>query len=323
VTAGREQGTGDLAGAALILLAAACFGILGPISHYAEQGGVSSLTLVTWRAALGAASMVAFIAARRAAGGAGIVRLGAVPVRDRWFMAAASVANTVLNLAVFVAFLRIGITLSLLVFYLYPAFVALISVVWFGERLQRTRWAALVMSLAGMVLVVAGAGELGQLDALGIGLAFVAALGQTFYVLAARHGFAHVPGSQAAALTMGGAFGLYLLVALLTGALGDLAAPLRSSAALWPVLVAGIVGAGIPTVSYIAGIRRLGAPRAAILANFEPVVGVLLAAVLLGEQPTLVQLLGGALIIVAGVVLQLRPRAEIAEHEALPDPDVT
>jgi drug/metabolite transporter (DMT)-like permease len=89
------------------------------------------------------------------------------------------------------------------------------------------------------------------------------------------------------------------------------------------VLVAGIVGAGIPTVSYIAGIRRLGAPRAAILANFEPVVGVLLAAVLLGEQPTLVQLLGGALIIVAGVVLQLRPRAEIAEHEALPDPDVT
>ena len=323
MTAGREQGTGDLAGAALILLAAACFGILGPISHYAEQGGVSSLTLVTWRAALGAASMVAFIAARRAAGGAGIVRLGAVPVRDRWFMAAASVANTVLNLAVFVAFLRIGITLSLLVFYLYPAFVALISVAWFGERLQLTRWAALVMSLAGMVLVVAGAGELGQLDALGIGLAFVAALGQTFYVLAARHGFAHVPGSQAAALTMGGAFGLYLLVALLTGALGDLGAPLRSSAALWPVLVAGIVGAGIPTVSYIAGIRRLGAPRAAILANFEPVVGVLLAAVLLGEQPTLVQLLGGALIIVAGVVLQLRPRAEIAEHEALPDPDVT
>lgn len=323
MTAGRDHGAGDLVGAGLILLAAACFGVLGPISHYAEQGGVSSLTLVTWRAALGAASMVAFIAARRAAGGAGIVRLGAVPVRDRWFMAAASVANTVLNLAVFVAFLRIGITLSLLVFYLYPAFVALISVAWFGERLERTRWAALVMSLVGMVLVVAGAGELGQLDALGIGLAFVGALGQTFYVLAARHGFAHVPGSQAAALTMGGAFTLYLLVALLTGALGDLAAPLRSSAALWPVVVAGIVGAGIPTVSYIAGIRRLGAPRAAILANFEPVVGVLLAAVLLGEQPTAVQLLGGALIIVAGVVLQLRPRAEIAEHEALPDPDAT
>jgi len=74
-------------------------------------------------------------------------------------------------------------------------------------------------------------------------------------------------------------------------------------------------------VAYISGIRRLGAPRAAILANFEPVVGVLLAALLLGERTTAAQLLGGALIIAAGVVLQLRPRAEIAEHEAVGDPE--
>jgi drug/metabolite transporter (DMT)-like permease len=130
-----------------------------------------------------------------------------------------------------------------------------------------------------------------------------------------------VPGAQAAALTMGGAASLYLVVALVIGAVGELGAPLRGTDALWPVVVAGVVGAGIPTVSYITGIRRLGAPRAAILANFEPVVGVLLAALLLGEQPTLVQLAGGALIITAGVVLQLRPRAEIAEHEAVGDPE--
>lgn len=311
----------DLAGAGLILLAAACFGILGPVAHYAEENGVTSLALVTWRAALGAACMVAFIAVRRAALGVRTLPIGDIPARDRWFMTAAAVANTILNLSVFVAFLRIGITLSLLVFYLYPAFVALVSVAWFGERLDRARWLALGLSLVGMVLVVAGAGNLGRLDLLGIGLAFVAGLGQTFYVLAARHGFARVPGAQAAALTMGGAASLYLVVALVSGAVGELGAPLRGADALWPVILAGVVGAGIPTVSYIAGIRRLGAPRAAILANFEPVVGVLLAALLLGEQPTLVQLAGGALIITAGVVLQLRPRAEVAEHEAVGDPE--
>ena len=32
--------------------------------------------------------------------------------------------------------------------------------------------------------------------------------------VAARHGFAHVPGPQAAAFTMGGAAGLYLLIAV-------------------------------------------------------------------------------------------------------------
>ena len=321
-TAPRTEPGTDLAGAGLVLLAAACFGILGPAAHYAEEAGVSSLALVTWRAVLGAACMAAFIAVRRATQGVRTVPLGTIPARDRWFMAGAAVANTILNLSVFVAFLRIGITLSLLVFYLYPAFVALVSVAWFGERLDRIRWLALGLSLVGMVLVVAGAGNLGRLDILGIGLAFLGGLGQTFYVLAARHGFARVPGAQAAALTMGGAASLYLVVAVLLGSVGALGAPLRGMDAAWPVLVAGVVGAGIPTVSYITGIRRLGAPRAAILANFEPVVGVLLAALLLGEQPTFVQLAGGVLIIVAGVILQLRPRAEIAEHEAVGDGSV-
>lgn len=318
---GREDhATGDLAGAGLILLAAACFGTLGPLTRFADEGGVSSLALVTWRAAIGAGCMLLFVAARQAMLGTGLVALSSVPARDRWFIAGAAVANAVLNLAVFVAFLRISIALSLLVFYLYPAFVALISASWLGERLDRIRWAALAMSLTGMVLVVAGAGNLGELDALGIGLSFLGALGQTFYVLAARHGFGHVPGAQAAAMTMGGAGAIYLLAAVAIGASGELAVPLSGLDSLWPVALAGLVGAGIPTVCYIIGIRRLGAPRAAILANFEPVVGVLLAALLLSEQPTLVQLAGGALIIVSGVVLQLRPRAGAAEHEAVADP---
>jgi drug/metabolite transporter (DMT)-like permease len=77
------------------------------------------------------------------------------------------------------------------------------------------------------------------------------------------------------------------------------------------------VGAGLPTVCFIAGIRMLGAPRATILATLEPVVGVGLAALLFAAVPSPVQLLGGALIIAAGIVLQLRPGGEIAEHEAV------
>ncbi|HET9417184.1 MAG TPA: phage tail protein, partial [Candidatus Limnocylindria bacterium] len=42
----------DLGGAGLVALAAACFGTLGPLSRFAGDAGVDSLTLVTWRAAL-------------------------------------------------------------------------------------------------------------------------------------------------------------------------------------------------------------------------------------------------------------------------------
>jgi drug/metabolite transporter (DMT)-like permease len=83
--------------------------------------------------------------------------------------------------------------------------------------------------------------------------------------------------------------------------------------------VAGVFGAGLATVCFIGGIRLIGAPRATILSTLEPVVAVTLAAILFGTVPTPLQLVGGALIIVAGIVLQLRPSGEIAEHEALAD----
>ncbi len=304
-------------GALLIVISASSFGVLGPMAHYADRAGVSSLTLVTWRAGVGAILVLLFMAARAASGKRLWRPWRELPRRDRFFMSVSAPTNAALNLAAFVAFLRIGIALTLLIFYVYPAFVALASVAWFGERLDRLRWAALGMSMTGVVLVVAGAGELGSLDLVGIGLALLAALAQTFYALAAHHGFRQVPGTQAAAFTMGGAAVVYLAAAAVIGRLPEMAQPLAGLAALWPVLVAGLIGAGLATVCFITGIRLLGAPRATILSTLEPVVGVALAAILFGTVPAPVQFAGGALIIAAGIVLQLRPRGEIAEHEAV------
>jgi drug/metabolite transporter (DMT)-like permease len=317
---GRPAAGADLAGAGLVALAAACFGTLGPLSRFAGDAGVDSLTLVTWRAAIGGLVVMVYIGLRFVALGERPARLRALPTRDRWFLLAAAGANTILNLSAFIAFERIEIALTLLVFYLYPAGVAIAATIWFGDRLDPLRWTALGVSMIGMTLVVAGAGSLGEVDGLGVGLAFVAALAQVFYVLAARHGFARVPGPQAAALTMGGAAALYVVIGLVVGSLGALGQPLASAAAATPVLLAGIVGAGIPTLAFILGIRRLGAPRAAILATLEPIVGVGLAAWLLAEQPAPIQVGGGALILAAAVLLQLGPRAAVAEHEAVEEP---
>ena len=108
----------------------------------------------------------------------------------------------------------------------------------------------------------------------------------------------------------------YVGIAVVTGQVAALGAPLASSDALIAVLLAGLVGAAIPTLCFITGIRLLGAPRAAILATLEPVVGVALAAWLLNEQPSALQLVGGALVIVAAVLLQVGGRG-VAEHEAV------
>jgi drug/metabolite transporter (DMT)-like permease len=310
---------GGLAGAGLVALAAVCFGTLGPITRYADEAGVGSLAIVAWRAGIGATAMIVLLVTLSAAAGRRPIAVRELPAGDRWFIGASSMANMVLNLAMFIAFVRIEIGLALLVFYLYPAFVAVASVLWFGDRLDVVRWSALGLSMLGLVLTLAGSGALGGIDPLGVGLAFLAAMAQAFYVLSARHGFARIPPIESAAITMGGAAVGYVVIALIIGRFVDLAAPLASGAALVPVAMAGIIGAAIPTLCFITGIRLLGAPRAAIVATLEPVVGVALAAWLLNEQPTLIQVLGGALILVAAVLLQVRAREPMADHEAVGD----
>jgi drug/metabolite transporter (DMT)-like permease len=315
VTRRPPQASGSSLGAALIVLAAVCFGTLGPITRFAEDAGVGSLALVAWRAGIGA-TVALLLLSGLAAAGRRPQEVRAVLPRQRWFVAAGAGANLVLNLAVFIAFVRIEIGLALLLFYLYPAVVAAASVLWFDERLDAVRWSALGISMLGLALTLVGAGGLGVLDPLGIGLSILGAIAQAFYVLVARHGFSDVRPIEAAASTMGLAAAGYVLIAVVIGQVAALGAPLASGDALLAVFLAGLIGAGIPTLCFIAGIRLLGAPRAAILATLEPVVGVALAAWLLNEQPSPLQLVGGALILVAAVMLQVGGRAA-AEHEAV------
>jgi drug/metabolite transporter (DMT)-like permease len=68
------------------------------------------------------------------------------------------------------------------------------------------------------------------------------------------------------------------------------------------------VGAGIPTFLFLTGIRWVGGVRTGIIALFEPVVGVALAAIVLGEAVGPVQGLGGALVLAAGILLQVGRR---------------
>lgn len=71
------------------------------------------------------------------------------------------------------------------------------------------------------------------------------------------------------------------------------------------IVLVSTVGA---MVLFVMGLQRTGPTNAAILSTFEPVVTAGLAAALLGEQLTPVQLAGAGLVLAAAVVLQLRRR---------------
>jgi drug/metabolite transporter, DME family len=244
------------------------------------------------------------------------VRWRALPPSAVAAFLAAGCASVVLNLAIFSAFQKTSIALALLGFYTYPALVAGAAVLVGEERLTRLRAGALALALLGMAVVVLGGATGGAaFDALGFGLALLAAAMQAVYVLLGRRGFRAIPSEEATFGVMGINAGAFLLLVLATGN-GDVATlPFGDPAALPVLLWAGVAGAGVPALLFLLGIRSIGPTRTSIVALLEPAFGALLAAVLLGEALGPVQVAGGALVLVAAGLLQ-RGGEDAEPHEA-------
>jgi drug/metabolite transporter (DMT)-like permease len=304
----------------LVVAAASMFAWLGPLSRWAYQGGMEPLSFVTWRAAIGAL-VLAVVVAWAATHGRRVVRPWRLGRRQQVSLALATLMALVLNIAIFAAFSRVTIALALLAFYTYPAMVAAVAIGLGREQPSRATLLALVLALGGMAVVVAGGLDPASgivVDGLGVVLALTAAAAQTVFVTVSRDGYRSVPADEAmTVILLGSALGGAAAAIAVGGAVG-LAEPLRQPELLPIVFAAGTLGAGIPSLMFLTGIRLIGGTRTGILMLLEPVVALTLAAVLLGEALRPIQLAGAAAILLAAVVIQraTRPGDEAMDEAA-------
>ena len=295
------------------------FGTNSYISRSASDVGLVALPLVSWRGAIGTVAMLAMTQLLTARG----ARMGAaqptwLPAGSGRRLLIACLLGAVVNVCMFEAFLRTTIATALICFYTFPALVTLAAVPFYGERLSAVRGGALLLSAVGLVLVVLspvlGSGTI-SLDPLGIGLALVAAVCQASFLLIAGRGFGPLPPVRVATYSILVTGVVAWVLALAAGDLAGLGLPLGEPAAWVWILLGGIVGAAIPTTMFLTGIGLIGPSRAAILMTIEPLVGVTIAALLLGEHPTLVQVLGGVAVLAAAIILQVVPSRVPPEPE--------
>lgn len=308
-----------LLGSLLVVLAAALFGTLGYVSREAVATGLTPIAFVAWRALLAGAALGVGALWLSASGRAPLPDLRRLEPSRRWALLAAGLAGALLNVAIFVAFQRTTIALALITFYTFPAIVTLTAVRLYGERLTATRLAALFLSSAGLLLVVLAptlqTGEL-ILDALGLALALFAAVCQAAFILLSARGYRPFASLHVATYVIVAAALVSIGLLTVTDDLGSLLVPFSTPQAWVWIALGGLIGAAVPTTAMLAGLGLIGPTRTAILMTFEPVVGVALAGLLLAEQPSLLQLVGGAAVLIAAVVLQLAPRAAVEAEEA-------
>ena len=286
-------------GAFLCLLSAAAFGTLGIFGRLASDAGASIASTLFVRFAVAA---LVFCVVLRMTGGWG--RLRRLPRHVVLTGLGLGAFGYSLQSGLFFASIdRLDVSLVALILYTYPAFVTVAAIALGRAAFSLRTFVALAVASAGLVLVLLAAGT-GAFDLAGALLALAASVTYTTYILISDRIIGAINPLDLAALVLTGATASFAIAGVVTGSL-DLRLP--AEAWLWLILIA-LVSTVVAVAAFFAGLRRVGPSEAAILSTFEPVVTVALAFVVLGERMAPAQLLGGALVLGAVILLQLRPR---------------
>jgi drug/metabolite transporter (DMT)-like permease len=184
-----------------------------------------------------------------------------------------------------------------------PVMVALGAWLYLRERLRRRQWLGVALSTLGVILVVTRGSwrAIGHLELLpGDFIIIAGQAGWAVYTVYGKRVLAvHSPALATTAAYVLGSL-MLLPVPFLTANLFP--APDWASPVAWGVVTGQAVLGAVAHVWWYEGVHQVGASRAAIFMNLQPLVGVILAWGLLGERVEAAEILGG-LAVLAGVWL--------------------
>lgn len=299
-------------GLIIAVIAAATFGMSGAFIKPVLEAGWSPAAAVTARVLIGGI-VLSPIAAMALRGKWGILWASRYRVL---VMALIGVSGT--QLAYFAAVQRIPVNTAVLLEYMAP--LLLVAFVWVRTR-KMPRAVVLigsVIALAGLVFVVSPGGT-GSLDALGLVFGVIAMVGcAIYYVISARPSEGLPPVALAAsALLLGGLLlGLVGVVGIVPFTATFTTVQLLGSAVAWwvPLLIVGVFATAVAYATSITASELLGSRLASFVGLLEVVAAALYAWILLGENLSIPQLLGGVLIL-AGI-------AFVRSDKAAPEPSL-
>lgn len=263
--------------------------------HYISEGGLQPLDIVFFRFVL-ATPLIWLLALR-------------LPAPDksekplpRWALLAMGGFLMVAATTAFFGLRYITAGTFVVLFYTYPAMVALFSAL-LGVRLNRSAVLALALTLVGVALTVPGFGVDTAPEALlGVGLALLNALVVAVYIMVSSRVLrGHTAIVRASAWLISGALLFMVLVVPFSG----LRVP--QSAPAWLNLIGlAAISTVLPIFSLNTAIQKLGPTRTSIWSTLEPLITAFFAFLFIGEQMLPIQLVGGALVLAGAILFQIR-----------------
>ena len=207
----------------------------------------------------------------------------------------------------FEAYRYTSVATATLCYYMEPIILVLLSPALLGEKLTKKKMLCVLTALAGMVLVsgILEAGFSGGTEIKGVLFGLGAALLYASVILINKR-LRGIGAYDKTIMQLGLAAVLLLPYTLLTG---DFSLRMDMASAVMMGFV-GVVHTGFAYALYFGSINGLRAQTVALLSYVDPVVAILLSALLLGERMTIAGAVGAVLVLGATIVSEFPERTK-------------
>lgn len=203
--------------------------------------------------------------------------------------------------------------------YLAPALTAIYAWLFEQQRPSGGMLAALALAISGSYLLVFGTTATLLVSPLGLASGLASAVAMSFYTIYGSKKVSRLSPWTLLCYGLGVGFAFWLLV---DGALALAGRPAVSLApladpSLW--LFFGYIATlatVVPFGLYLSGLRWISPTHATVTGMLEPVMGGVAAYLFLAESLQVVQVLGGALIVVAVILLQVTQQGQAKQASA-------
>ncbi|MBQ5823171.1 MAG: EamA family transporter [Clostridia bacterium] len=270
------------------IMLAVSMAIFGTLAPFVRNVAVSSGELAFYRAIMAAIILGLFL----------LITRQKIPFRtikkELVLLLFSGVAMGFNWILLFEAYKYTTVSAATLSYYFAPVIVTLVCPLLFKEKMRAKQWICFVMSTVGLVLITGIGDSQSGTDNLkgilfGIGAAFFYAT-----VILLNKFIKNVAGIHRTFLQFIAA--IIVLVPYVAFSGGVTLGVLDSKG--WVcLLIVGILHTGITYCLYFSSLKELPGQKAAILSYIDPLVAVLISVTVLGESMSLLQIIGGALIL--------------------------
>ena len=276
-----------LIGVFLVALSAACFGTNAIFARIGYDAGANPATFLFIRFLIASPVMFLIMKAQ------GFTFPRGKLLVSLTLIGGIGLAGT--TLCFYTAILLAPVNLIIVIAYMYPTVVTLLSAVFLKQPITGYKIAALLMTVVGILFTI-GMDSGGYF--LGIILAISTAIFYSLYLIFGSLSIQKAgpfPASTVIILASTVIFGIVL---------GFQGLQWPMSAIGWlAVIASALISTVLGLIAFFEGLKRIDTANAAIISTFEVVVVVALAIIILGETLTLPKVFGACLVISAVIIL--------------------